>query len=249
MTLTLYFHPFSSFCQKVLIALYERDVAFAPRIVDLSEAAERAMLEALSPIGKFPVLRDEEAGRTIAEASVIVEYLDRFRESPPLVPGEREAALDVRYWDRLFDLYVMTPMQKAVADSFRPEGTHDSFGVEEAKAILARSYRIVDEALAQRQGDWICGPEVTLADCAAAPSLFYAGARATELFPSGRRGAALPRLLPPRLARGLGLSALSRASRSFAPAPTTPRRRRRSRPGRPAARRHRPPILEGRGRR
>ncbi|HEX8365961.1 MAG TPA: glutathione S-transferase family protein [Allosphingosinicella sp.] len=175
MTLTLYFHPFSSFCQKVLIALYERDVAFAPRIVDLSEAAERAMLEALSPIGKFPVLRDEEAGRTIAEASVIVEYLDRFRESPPLVPGEREAALDVRYWDRLFDLYVMTPMQKAVADSFRPEGTHDSFGVEEAKAILARSYRIVDEALAQRQGDWICGPEVTLADCAAAPSLFYAG--------------------------------------------------------------------------
>ena len=175
MTLTLYFHPFSSFCQKVLIALYERDVSFAPRIVDLSNAAERAMLEALSPIGKFPVLRDEQAGRTIAEASVIVEYLDRFGNAPPLVPAEREAALEVRYWDRLFDLYVMTPMQKAVADSFRPDGTHDSFGVEEAKAILARSYRIVEEGLAQRQEGWICGPEFTLADCAAAPSLFYAG--------------------------------------------------------------------------
>ncbi|HYG30282.1 MAG TPA: glutathione S-transferase family protein [Allosphingosinicella sp.] len=174
MTLTLYFHPFSSFCQKVLIALYERDVSFVPRIVDLSDAAERAMLEALSPIGKFPVLCDEEAGRTIAEASVIVEYLDRFGESPPLVPGEREAALEVRYWDRLFDLYVQTPLQKVVADTFRPDGTHDSFGVEEAKAILARSYRIVEDGLAKRGGDWICGDAFTLADCAAAPALFYA---------------------------------------------------------------------------
>jgi glutathione S-transferase len=174
MTLTLYFHPFSSFCQKVLIALYEHDIPFVPRIVDLSDAAERAMLEALSPIGKFPVLRDEAAGRTVAEASVIVEYLDRLGEAPPLIPAGREDALDVRYWDRVFDLYVMAPMQRIVADTFRPDGTHDSFGVEEAKATLERSYRIVDDALAQHGGDWICGDAFTLADCAAAPALFYA---------------------------------------------------------------------------
>ncbi|MEA3015595.1 MAG: glutathione S-transferase [Sphingomonadales bacterium] len=175
MTLTLYFHPFSSYCQKVLIALYERDLPFAPRIVDLSDSAERAMLEALSPIGKFPVLRDDEAGRTIAEASVIVEYLDHLGDAPPLIPAGRDAALDVRYWDRVFDLYVMTPLQKAVADTFRPDGTHDSFGVEDAKANLERSYRIVDDALARRGNDWICGDSFTLADCAAAPALFYAG--------------------------------------------------------------------------
>lgn len=175
MTLTLYFHPFSSFCQKVLAALYERDLPFVPRIVDLGDAAERAMLEALSPIGKFPVLRDEAAGRTIAEASVIVEYLDGLGDAPPLVPAEREAALGVRYWDRFFDLYVMAPMQQIVADTFRPDGTHDTFGVEEAKANLERSYRIADDALSQRGGDWICGSAFTLADCAAAPALFYAG--------------------------------------------------------------------------
>jgi glutathione S-transferase len=174
MTLTLYFHPFSSYCQKVLTALYEREIAFTPRIVDLSDAAERAMLEALSPVGKFPVLRDEDAGRTIAEASVIVEYLDRLGDAPPLLPAGGEAALEVRYWDRVFDLYVMTPLQKVVADTFRPDGTHDSFGVEEGKELLARSYRIVDEALEQRGGDWICGSAFTLADCAAAPALFYA---------------------------------------------------------------------------
>jgi glutathione S-transferase len=175
MTLTLYFHPFSSYCQKVLTALYERDLPFTPRIVDLSDAAERAMLEALSPIGKFPVLRDDAAGGTVAEASVIVEYLDCLGDAPPLVPQDAEAALDARYWDRVFDLYVMTPLQKVVADTFRPDGTHDSFGVEEAKANLERSYRIVDDALAQRGGDWICGDIFTLADCAAAPALFYAG--------------------------------------------------------------------------
>lgn len=174
MTLILYFHPFSSYCQKVLTALYERDVPFTPRIVDLGDVAERAMLESLSPIGKFPVLRDEAAGRTIAEASVIVEYLDGLGDAPPLLPAEREAALDVRFWDRVFDLYVMAPMQKAVADTFRPEGNRDPFGVEEARTNLERSYRMVDDALAGRGGDWICGHGFTLADCAAAPALFYA---------------------------------------------------------------------------
>ena len=174
MTLTLYFHPFSSFCQKALTALYERDVPFAPRSVDLGDPDDRAMLSALWPMTKFPVLRDEAAGRTVAEASMIVEYLDRFGATPPLVPREPEAALDVRLWDRVFDLYVELPLQKVVGDSLRPEGEQDVFGVEEAKANLERAYALIDGALADRGSEWICGDAFTMADCAAAPALFYA---------------------------------------------------------------------------
>lgn len=174
MTLTLHFHPFSSFCQKVLTALYERDVPFAPRIVDLGDPADRATLEALWPMAKFPVLRDESAGRTIAEGSVIVEYLDRFGSGPRLVPEDAEAALDVRLWDRVFDLYVDVPLQKVVGDRLRPEGVRDPFGVQEAKAALGRAYGTVEAELARRGGEWMCGGDFTLADCAAAPAMFYA---------------------------------------------------------------------------
>jgi glutathione S-transferase len=174
MTLTLYFHPFSSFCQKVLTALYERDVPFARRIVDLGDPDERAVLEALWPMAKFPVLRDEAAGRTIAEGSVIVEYLDRFGAAPPLVPSDAEAALEVRLWDRVFDLYVEVPLQKAVGDSLRPADARDPYGVEEARAALSRAYDMIDAELVRAGKAWICGDAFTLADCAAAPALFYA---------------------------------------------------------------------------
>jgi glutathione S-transferase len=174
MTLTLYFHPFSSFCQKVLVALYERDVGFAPRIVNLGDPDDRAMLEALWPMAKFPVLRDEAAGRTLAEGSVIVEYLDRFGAAPPLVPEGEDAALDARLWDRVFDLHVNVPLQKAVGDQLRPETVRDAYGVEEAKAALGRAYGTIEAQLARTGSDWICGDAFTLADCAAAPALFYA---------------------------------------------------------------------------
>jgi glutathione S-transferase len=173
-TLTLWFHPFSSFCQKALVAHYERDVPFEPRIVDLGDPDERAALAALWPMGKFPVLRDETAGRAIAEASVIVEYLDRFGTAPPLVPADRDAALDVRLWDRVFDLYVELPLQKVVGDTFRAADARDAFGVEEAKGNLERAYAMIESELARRDGDWMCGDAFTLADCAAAPALFYA---------------------------------------------------------------------------
>lgn len=171
MTLRLHYHPFSSFCQKVLIALYERAVPFEGRIVDLSAPDERAALEALWPIGKFPVLRDEEADETIAEASLIVEYLDSFGEVPPLVP---DAVLKARLWDRVFDLYVDVPLQKAVGNTFRPEGAHDPHGVEEAKALLRRAYAMADAELERTGAECICGDGFTIADCAAAPALFYA---------------------------------------------------------------------------
>lgn len=169
----LYFHPFSSFCQKVLVALYERSVPFEPQHVDLGDPAQREALAALWPIAKFPVLRDEAAQATVAEASLIVEYLDGFGDAPPLVPPGRDPALDVRLWDRVFDLYVQAPMQKIVADNFRPEKARDPHGVDEAKAALGHCYAMIDDALARGGSEWMCGDSFTLADCAAAPALFY----------------------------------------------------------------------------
>ncbi|HEX9933444.1 MAG TPA: glutathione S-transferase family protein [Allosphingosinicella sp.] len=174
MTLRLYFHPFSSYCQVVLTALYERDVPFEAQHVDLGDAAQRAALEALWPMVKFPVLRDEAADVTLAEASLIVEYLDRFGQAPPLVPADRDEALRVRLWDRVFDLYVDQQLQKVVGDRLRPQEARDPFGVEEAKARIRRAYAMADAELAQTGGPSMAGDAFTLADCAAAPALFYA---------------------------------------------------------------------------
>jgi glutathione S-transferase len=175
MTLRLHFHPFSSYCQKALIALYEREVPFEPVVVNLTDPAERAALAALWPVTKFPVLEDDEAGRVVPEASLIVEYLDRaWPGPPPLVPSDPAAALPVRLWDRFFDNEVMTPMQKAVTDRFRPEEARDAFGVEEAKARIARSWDILEAHLADHGGEWAAGDAFSLADCAAAPAMIYA---------------------------------------------------------------------------
>jgi glutathione S-transferase len=174
MTLRLHFHPFSSFCQKVLVALYEREVPFEPVEVDLGDPAQRAALEALWPMTKFPVLRDEAAGATVAEASLVVEYLDRFGGAAPMVPADRDEALRVRLWDRVFDNYVEHPLQKAVVDEFRPADARDPHGVAEAKATVARAYPMIDDELARTGAPWIAGERFTLADCGAAPALFYA---------------------------------------------------------------------------
>ena len=172
MSLTLYFHPFSSFCQKVLIALYENGTAFEPRIIDLGDPNSRAELERLWPIAKFPVLRDEARQVTVPETSLIIDYLGRHHPGPvELVPADPDAALPVQIWDRFFDNYVQLPMQKAMLDRFRPEGAKDPHGVGEAKDLLRKAYAIVDAELGQ--ADWIAGNSFTLADCSAAPALFY----------------------------------------------------------------------------
>lgn len=160
--LTLYYHPLASFCWKVLIALYENGTPFDRRTIDLGDDAQRAELTALWPPGKFPVLRDGE--RVVGESSIIVEYLDRHHPGPrPLVPDD----LDVRLWDRLFDNHVQTPMQEIVLDRLR--GAHGD--LSRAHATLATAYEMADRQLAS---SWIVGDELTLADCAAAPALFYA---------------------------------------------------------------------------
>jgi len=173
MTLKLYFHPFSSFCQKVLIALYENDTPFEREIVDLMDPASAANFKKMWPIGKFPVLRDETRGQTVPESSIIIEYLaEHYPGKSELVPKDRDLAREVRFSDRFFDLYVDVPMQKIVADRFRPDGKRDPHGVEQAKSQLQTALGILERKLASKT--WAMGDRFTVADCAAAPALFYA---------------------------------------------------------------------------
>lgn len=171
--LQLYAHPFSSYCQKVLIALYENGTRFQFRMLDEEHPANMAALEAAWPFRKFPVLVDEDNSRFVAEASLIVEFLGLHYPGPiRLIPEEPRAALDVRFMDRFFDNYIATPQMKIIFDAMRDEAHRDAQGVAEARAMLETAYRWLDKWIAARE--WACGDDFTLADCAAAPFLFYA---------------------------------------------------------------------------
>ncbi len=165
----LYAHPFSSYCQKVLVALYENDTAFEYRMLEQPGAMDE--LTALWPMKRFPVLVD--AGHTVIEATSIIEYLDVHHAGPVrLVPEDPEAALEVRMLDRFFDNYVSTPQQKIVFDRLRPEAGRDPLGVADARAMLDTAYAWLDKTMSGRQ--WAAGERFSLADCGAAPFLFYA---------------------------------------------------------------------------
>ena len=169
MSLTLYSHPFSSYCQKVLVALWENDIPFAYRHLEEPGAGEE--LNALWPFGKFPMLVDD--GRTIVESSIIIEHLDlHHRGAARLLPDDRDAALEVRFMDRFFDQYVMTAMQKPVSEALKEEGGRKDEAMAEARQALDTAYAWLEERLSGRT--WAAGEDFTMADCAAAPSLFYA---------------------------------------------------------------------------
>ena len=169
MTLTLHEHPFASYCWKALIALGELGLPFEPRLVEDDD--DRARLAELWPMASMPVLVDDASGMIVPQSTAIIEYLDGLGQ-PRLVPAEPAEALQARLWDRISDAYVMTPMQKIVGDNLRPEGRRDPHGVEEAHAALERAYAMLDGHLAGRV--WLAGEAFTLADCAAAPALYYA---------------------------------------------------------------------------
>ena len=169
MTPQLYAHPFSSYCQKVLTALYENDTPFEMHLLEGSEAMRE--LAALWPMKRFPVL--EEGGRTVIEATSIIEYLAVHHPGTTrFIPEDRDAAIEVRMMDRFFDNYISTPQQKVVFDAMRPEDARDPHGVAQARAMLDTAYAWLDNVMADRT--WAAGDEFTLADCAAAPFLFYA---------------------------------------------------------------------------
>jgi glutathione S-transferase len=169
MALTLYAHPFSSYCQKALIALYENATPFTFRM--LGDAQAMAELAALWPMKRFPVLVDGD--RAVVEATIIIEHLGLHHPGPVrLIPADPKAALEVRAMDRFFDNYIMTPQQKIVFDSLRAAEDRDRHGVAEARAMLDTAYRWLDGKIAGRE--WAAGNDFSLADCGAAPALFYA---------------------------------------------------------------------------
>lgn len=178
MPLTLYLHPLSSYCHKALIALYENGTPFTPHVVNLGDATSRAEFKAVWPVGKFPVLVDGD--RVVPESTSIIEYLAAHRPGPvDLVPAG--SALDVRAQDRFFDLNVHAPMQKIIGDRLRPADRKDALGVEEAHVALETALGLAERQMAPRR--WAAGDAFTMADCAAAPPLFYCDFAVAPLTP------------------------------------------------------------------
>lgn len=168
MLLSLYYHPLASFCHKVLIALYENGVEFERRVINLADDADRAELQAMWPFAKFPVIRDHARKRDLAETSIIIEYLDRYFAAEPLIPRDWDEALEVRLWDRIFDNYVQVPVQQLVADRMRGAKRDTT----KERSTLKTAYGMVDRHMASRV--WVAGRGFSMADCAAAPALFFA---------------------------------------------------------------------------
>jgi glutathione S-transferase len=194
MTLALYYHPLASFCHKVLMALYENETPFTPHIVDLTDQNASAGFLNLWPVGKIPVLHDEGLNRIIPETTIIIEYLDRhYPGRHPFFPEDEAQNLDARLWDRFFDLYVQVPMQKIVTDRLRPAGEADPRGVADAMAMLATAYGMIESRMTERP--WAAGATFSIADCAAAPALFYAGIVAPFAVSHRRVAAYFERLL------------------------------------------------------
>jgi len=171
MTVALYGHPFSSFTWKALIAAYERDVRFEFRMIDPDHPDNLARLAKLAPTGQFPALVDGE--REVVESNAIIDYLDLFHGSgAPMVPADRAEAVDARMMADVFDDYVHAPMQRIVGNALRAEENRDPTGVEDAHRVIERCYGWLENRL--EAGQWATGERFTIADCAAAPALFYA---------------------------------------------------------------------------
>ena len=171
MSLQLFAHPFSSYSQKVLIALDESQTPFTLRLLGNEDPKTGEEFAALWPLKRFPLLVD--GAETIAESSIIIEHLSLHHPGPrPLLPPQPQEALPVRAMDRFFDNYVMTPMMRIVFDRIREEADRDPHGVAEARALLDTAYQWLDGRMAGRE--WACSGDFSMADCAAAPSLFYA---------------------------------------------------------------------------
>ena len=167
----LYGHPFSSYTQKALTALYENATPFEFLMLAPEQPDIHAEFARRWPIQRFPLLVDR--GRQVMEATAIIEYLDVHHPGPSrLIPTDADAAIEVRMLDRFFDNYIQTPVQKIVGDRLRPNPSdRDPFGVDEARTKLDTAYAWLDVHVRGR--DWAAGDRFSLADCAAAPALFY----------------------------------------------------------------------------
>jgi len=173
MSLVFHGHPLASFCWKVQVALYENETPFSWKVVDLGDPDSRADFAALWPIAKMPVLVDEARGEVVPETGIIIDYLDlHYPGRVRFVPEDPDLARAARFWDRVCDNYLQLPMQKIVLDRLRPEGRKDPQGVEEARTLLATALAYLDRHMHGKA--WLAGEGLGLADCAAAPALYYA---------------------------------------------------------------------------
>jgi glutathione S-transferase len=170
MSLQLFAHPFSSYCQKVLIALWADGTPFEYRMLDEQHPENMEELERHWPFRQFPLLLD--GGQTVVETSCIIEHLQARHAGPNRWIPDGEVGRRVRFLDRFFDLYVMDKMSVPVFNALRPEDSRDPFGEAQARERLLLAYDWLEENLGD--GPWAVGEQFTLADCAAAPSLFYA---------------------------------------------------------------------------
>jgi glutathione S-transferase len=172
MALKLYYHPLSSYCWKALIALYENDTPFEPVFVNLGDEKSRADFLAIWPMGKFPVLQDDARKHVVPESSIVIEYLaQHYPGASKLVPGDPDAARQVRMRDRFFDLHIHNHVQKVVGDRIRPAGRKDPQGVDDARAQMRTALSLVEEEIGK---GWAMGDSYTMADVSASPALFYA---------------------------------------------------------------------------
>lgn len=171
--LTLFYHPLSSYCWKVLIALYENGTAFTPCQVDHDRPESVAALRQAWVMERFPVLHDDNRGVTLPETSTIIEYLSIHYPGPfSAIPADMDDAMEARVMDRLFDTIVMTGMQTLVFNTLRPADARDDYGADQARTLLTKAYAMLEARIAGRP--WAAGNAFTLADCAAMPSLWYA---------------------------------------------------------------------------
>ena len=211
MTLRLYMHPLSSYCWKTLIALYETGVPFEQEIVDLQDPDARERFVRMTPLGKFPVIVDEDAGKAFPESSIIIEYLAmKYPSAARLLPTDKDLALRVRLSDRFYDLYVHDKMQRIVGDRIRPADQKDPAGVARNHAELEIALALVDRDMAE--GGWATGLTFTMADCAAAPALYYAN----QVAPFGDRHPGAARYLDRLIARPSFARVLEEAAPYFA---------------------------------
>lgn len=211
MTLRLYMHPLSSYCWKTLIALYDTGVPFEQEIVDLQDPEARERFVRMTPLGKFPVIVDEDAGKAFPESSIIIEYLAvKYPAAARLIPTDKDLALRVRLSDRFYDLYVHDKMQRIVADRIRPADQKDPAGVARYHAELEIALALVDRDMAE--GGWATGLTFTMADCAAAPALYYAN----QVAPFGDRHPGAARYLERLMARPSFARVLEGAAPYFA---------------------------------
>ncbi len=166
----LYFSYPSPYCQKVLIALYEKKLGFVGKLVNLMDPADRAEYQAIYPMGKVPLLITDD-NKALPESSIIIEYLDQLQAAPRLIPADDELARSVRLWDRLADQYLCAPVMNMLFESRKPAAQQDAADIERWSRQLGTMYRMVDDQLARFP--YLAGMEFSMADCAAIPALYY----------------------------------------------------------------------------